>query len=106
MQYTTSDIDRSQRKLERLFPQHWLMENEAMKSHVNGLLVSTIHIPNCPIRYDHYETMVFKTNGSGKVTDWHELYVCYTHDEVVGHENGKAFAQSYSESGTHASVSA
>lgn len=90
---TEAEIERSQHRYERLFPIHWLMEGSTMRTRVNNMLVSTVHMPNCPIRGDHYETMVFKCDYSGIVTSWHDLFCLFTHDEVVGHENGIAWAQ-------------
>lgn len=47
-----------------------------IKTRVNGYLVSTVMIH--PILKcdgaDYFETMVFRCNPNGKVTDWHDVY--------------------------------
>ena len=71
-----------------------------IRTRIGNLVVSTVSVTDNRMRGDHYETMVFRCNDKGKITDWHDLFCMFTRDEVVGHENGIAFAQSYRPSDT------
>ena len=71
-----------------------------MRTQVGNLLVSTIYL-NPSFQGPHYETMVFKCDAKGKVTDWLEqLYASKTfnmENADAHHQAGIAFAQSHSE---------